>query len=312
MKHDDTLQTSMGHFEAAMSKRKLTLTTPALATLLLPIGRSRQDDTAIALTAAIARGCGAAVRVMCAKEAHEADATVDVDATVAALRATLGDGIDIAAVSSPTTGQPHEQILAAARATSASLLVVPTVHGGDIGEHGDESLSSTVDALLAETALPLLLVRHRHDDVDDLLKEIVVAATLNAEHSIDATRWALRLVRSGGEITLLGVADQDTVVEAARLLGDQLDQGLLREEALQRAEQKNIGGLASALQLRARELKLNAVVDVRVGRPAAIIAALGDEKHCIVCLGRGPDRYAPSHHHTVDVILRAHHPVLVV
>jgi len=312
MKHDDNLHASMGHFEAALSKRKLTLTEPALTTLLLAIGRSRQDDTAIALTAAIATRSGAAVRVMCATEAHEADPADIVAATVATLRHKVGAASDVAAVVVPLTGQPHQQILAAARASSASLLVVPTVHGGDIGEHGDETLSATVDALLAETPLPLLLVRHRHDDVDDLLKEIVVAATLNAEHSIDATRWALRLVRNGGEITLLGVADQDTVVEAARLLGDQLDPALLREEALKRAEQKNIGGLASALQLRARELKLDAVVDVRAGRPAAIIAALGDEKHCIVCLGRGPDRYAPSHHHTVDVILRAHHPVLVV
>jgi nucleotide-binding universal stress UspA family protein len=189
--------------------------------------------------------------------------------------------------------------------------VVPAPYARDINVLGDESLSSTIDALLAESRTPMLVVRHPHDEIASCLKEVVIAATLHANEAIEPARWALRLMDREGQVTLLAVADSDTITEAASLLGAAVDPEALGEEALKRAEQRSIGALQSALQQRASAENLNTVVDVRAGKPATVIAAFADQRSCLVCIGRSKDRSSPSWHHLVDVLLNAHHPVLV-
>jgi hypothetical protein len=306
---DDNLNSSMGHFEAALVKAKIDLKAPKLERVLLAVDRSNQDPTAIALAAAVAMQAKATVSVVLAEEGGQTSPGRDY--VIECVGRLKERGATAEALTQATTGLAHQQILAAREAVGAQLIVVPAPYARDINVLGDESLSSAIDALLAESKAPLLLVRHPREDIASCLKEVVVAATLHVKEAVEPARWALSLTQPEGQLTLLAVADRDTVAEAAALLGEQVDRSALNEEALKRAELRAVGALASAIQQRGAAANLQSTVDVRAGKPAAVIAAFADERHCLVCVGRSDDRTSPAYHHTVDLILKAHHPVLV-
>ncbi len=307
---NNSLDAAMGRFEAAVVKAKIELKPTQLDKVLLAVDRSNQDPSAIALAADIAKRSEATVHVAFAQWGEQSPEGRDY--VIECVGRVKERGAKAEAVVLPGKGERHQHILKAREALGAQLIVVPAPYGSDIDTTtGDESLSATIDSLLAEARGPLLIVRHPHEQLVESFKEVIVAATLHANESVDAARWALRLVEPSGQLTLLAVADADTVAEAAALLGDQVDKSALGEEALKRAELRAVGALASAITKRATESEINSTVDVRAGKPAKVIAQVADDKHCIVCIGRPADRTSPAWHHTIDVILNAHHPVLV-
>lgn len=306
---NNSLNAAMGSFEAALVKAKINLKVPQLDKVLLAVDRSNQDGSAIALAADVARRANATVHVVMAEEGGLSQA--GRDHVIECVGRVKERGAEAQAVDTVFKGERHQQLLSAREQVGAQLIVVSAPYGSDVNVSGDESLSTTIDALLAESRAPLLIVRHPHDELVESFKEIIVAATLHAKEAIEPARWALRLVEPKGQVTLLAVADADTVAETAELLGEQIDRGALGEEALKRAELRAVGALASALSQQAHALEVNSTVDVRAGKPARIIATVADDRHCIVCIGRTDDRTSATYHHTLDVILRAHHPVLV-
>ncbi len=306
---DNSLNASMGSFEAAVVKSKIDLKPIQLERVLLAVDRSNQDPSAIALAADVAKRSNAIVHVLFAEGTEQTQAARDY--VIECVGRAKERGAQAEPVEQLIVGERHQQLLKARETLGAKLIVISAPYGAEVNVTGDESLSTTIDALLAESKSPLLIVRHPHEELVESFKEVIVAATLHAKEAVDAARWALKLVEPSGQLTLLAVADVDTVAEAAELLGDQVDKSALGEEALKRAELRAVGALAAAITKRTAEEGINSTVDVRAGKPALLIAQAADAKHCVVCVGRTADRTSPTWHHMLDVILNAHHPVLV-
>jgi nucleotide-binding universal stress UspA family protein len=208
-------------------------------------------------------------------------------------------------------GLPHVEILAAAAAAHASLLVM-----GTQGQTGAARLffGSTTQRVLRETVTPMLVVPPTANPIvrDDasgpvLAIEHVIAALDFSDTTAATVHAAAGLAaRAGAQLTLAHV------VPEARALDRWA--GLVDEHQAQRTER---AGHELALLAREVQAQVPAVRTAAArGEPERILAGLGDERpHSLLVMGirRGTGHFGPQPGSTAyRVLCLARTPVLVV
>jgi nucleotide-binding universal stress UspA family protein len=298
----------LGAFESARVTQAVKLERHKVSHLLLALDRSNQDREAVELTAAVAKHFGARVSVIFA-EGEEATGrgAAYAEHVAGELRAAPHRlEAELVEVKAPL---PSHQILTAQARVKADLVIVPAPYLRDIGLLGDESLSSPVDMLIAESPVPLLLVRKPHAEPARAFSQILVTVSSVGPQAVCAAEWALSLLHPGGELRVLAVADETVLGEAARLLGETAQP---TSEMFERAETRLIGGLNAALQHYASDHGINLSVDVKVGKAVPLMAEATNASQQLVCVGAPKDRTSPEFHRMHDLLLRAQSPVLIV
>lgn len=306
------LNESMGAFEGAVSSNRARVIMPTVGTILLAIDGSDQDPTAVAIAAEMAPLLRAGIRVTMGAEGPVGDAQrAAVQRTIEHLKSQHGlDALPIF-----EEGKwPAQQILAAKKAANAGIIVVPAPYLQDFEALGNESLSSPIDVLLAESRVPVLLVRQPLEQPALCFQRFVLPMTIYAPALASAAGWAFSLARKDSNIELYAMADTTTIEEATRLAGggDDAEAEARSAAVLLRAEQKNASGMISAMQKKAEETGIEVTVDVEAGDTLALTLEHMKRAPCMAVLGAPLDRASHTYHHAQDVALNAKYPVLIV
>jgi nucleotide-binding universal stress UspA family protein len=268
---------NVGLFEAAVHAKPISLPEFRLQSIAAVLDGSNQDATVRAFASAVAKPRSAKVAVTAnAKSAAE--------------------------------------IVQFARDHKADLLVLPVPFGLDISELRDESLGSVVDMVLLETPCPVFCVRQIMDEpaATAAISEVVLPIGTLAAPFAESVGWAFGLLRSGGQLSIWAVVDQDSIDEARKLLDDDTSPDLWKPEALSRALTDEVGGLIAVAQRRASESSVTVHVEVVCGRPTEIVLPAANRQPSLIVMACERDHSSPAFHLATDMVLGATGPVLVV
>lgn len=305
----DDLNQSLGAFEGALSGNKIDITHVSAKRILLALDGSNQDTTATQLTRAFARAQGAKVYVMRGSDAELGPEDRDQPTRVAAeLKAAPGPvEAEALTVSAPGPGQ---QILSAALRCQAELIVAPAPYLRDVGLLGDESLSSPIDVLLAESTIPVLLVRHPLPEPAACFERMLLPLTVHLGGLGKVASWAFCALSKGGQVELHAVADERALGEALAIVGAGGERALGSE--LLRAEERHVGAVIAALQKHATKSGASVVAEVEVGRAHKRLLEHVHARPCLVVVGLPTERAQPAYHFAIDLALGSRYPVLLV
>lgn len=273
---DHELQRQMAAFEAALIEQPVVLEPVQPKRVLVARDGSNQDDTAMALARAI----------------------------VARTGGELGEW------HGPPSDLAHESILAACEA--ADLLVVPCPFGADYSKVGADSLSTTLDVILARGRTPVLCVRGAVEDVDELLDHPLVALDVARARKVEATAFALGLCRSGGEVALLDVIDPAEPVKREEIVGRWLDPSDLDDEDLAAMHSARTAALTAALQKRSSSAGIGARVMIQAGSALDVTLEVGEHRGGLIVAGLMRDHRDPGFARARELVLASALPVLLV
>lgn len=305
----DDLNQSLGAFEGALSGKKIEIRPVTLRRILLAVDGSNQDPSAIALTQALARARGAKVYVVRGADGEPGPEARELPSRVAAeLKAAPGP-VEAEAVSANAPG-PAQQILSAAQRCQAELIVAPAPYLRDFGLLGDESLSSPIDLLLAESSTPVLLVRHPLEAPEACLARVLLPLSVHLAGMGSVASWAFGVLASGGQVELHAVADQRALEEALEVVGS----GGARASGseLLRAEERHVGSVIAAVQKHGSESGAHVVAEVEVGRAHKRLLEHVHSAPCVSVVGLPAERTQAAYHFAVDLALGSRYPVLLV
>jgi hypothetical protein len=305
------LNDSLGAFESALSSSKVAIqiTDPEVRTLLLALDGTSQDETCVALAGEVASHLGASVVVTAATKDELTDELREiVERAVQRLTSTFGLSAEAAFVEART---PARRILELGAERGAHLLVASAPYLYEYEGFGDESLSGPIDCLLAESEVPLLLVREPLDSVKECLTRMLIPMTVHSAGLGVAAGFAFKLAEKHGHVDLFAVADQQALEDADAVLGEATSTEKRSPEALLRAEQTQIGGMVSALQHRGVESGVQVHVDVVVARSLKPVLDRAHTAPCVVCMPLPRDRTSSAFHRAHDIALGSRYPVLL-
>lgn len=289
----------MGAFEGALSERP-PVSKPEIASILLAVDGSNQDDTAIGLVAAFAERLQAKVHVTAgALRGLGPDEHALAERTAERLRTEHS----LQAMPLMVDGKtPAKQLLAAAAAESVGLVVMPAPYLQDLEDLADESLSSPVDVLLAEAKAAILLVREPQPQPAVCLNRLVLP--LKRIASPAAAGWMLALAERGAVMEMYSFAPvqaEDSELSTERAV-----------ELLARAGHKAAGAMIAAAQHCAQSI--GAEMSFSYEEPPALPFLLKKvhAQPCLTILSAPADRTSADYHFVHDLTLGSRHPVLVV
>jgi hypothetical protein len=279
---DQDVDESLGRFEAALKSKSKKIQIPELRRVLAICDGSDQDDAVIASAEAVAAHFGAELR-----RTLQPEGTRDPNGAAAS-------------------------IMDAVREETSDLLVIPAPFGDDYGTLKEESLSVTVDMLLAECPAAMLLVREGFDDAVERLRRPTVLVDLNADLQSGAAGWAAAFARGGGDIELF-VAPDPALIDAIHLfLGDE-EGAAFTADLVQRAERRLTGGLVSAMQHLADDMEFEVTLELDRGdRPSRLVARRAAEREAFTIVARRRDRDHPSLSIARRTALASTAPLLIV
>lgn len=272
---DEDLKRQMAAFEAARTGAPLALVPAPLRTVLCVHDGSDQDATADQLAAALAARTAAAVQPFAA-----------------------------------SAQDPLPEILAAA--AGCELVVLPCPFRRDYTTERAESLSTTVDLLLARCKAALLLVRAPLDDADACLRRPLVALGIDRHRKVEATALALSLARGGGEICLQSVVDPHQPLRDEELLGRFLHPQDLSPAVLAGLASARAAALTAALQKHAGEWDLQPCVQFAVGDPVQLALDTAEQRHGVLVAGLDRDARSTAAQDARRLVLGSRWPVLLV
>ena len=262
-------------FEAARIARPVHLEPTPIRSILAVRDGSDQDATVVALAQAAAELTGA---------------------TVSELR--------------PSAGDAHQEILAAT--DGHDLVLVPCPYGADYAAVGTQTLSTTLDVVLARGRTPTCLVRGPIEDATRWLHHPVVALDVHRARKVEATALALTLARGGGTILLSAVIDPSQPIADQQMLGLALDLEQLQPDVLAGVASARTATLTAALQRCASELRVLPRVKLQIGSVVDLALVAARHEHGIVVAGlaRGTEHVDASC--ARQLVLRSELPVLLV
>jgi len=266
----------MGMFEAATHAPATALPVVDASTVLLALDGSNQDEPARFLAGALAAALGASVV--------------------------------------EKAGLESASIVNAVREARAQLLVLPVPFGADIGSLREESLGDVVDRLLLAAGIPILAVRQPLGEarLGAAIRRIVVPVFPGEARTGLALAWACRLLRAGGDLHAVEIADREVLAEANLLREPALGTDSTTQASIERVMTRQFASLIAAVQRTASEGGFGAHVVQSSGRfVAETLAAIGDSPGLIVITG-SHDRRSTTFHRCADLILGSAYPVLVV
>lgn len=273
---DRMFASSLHAFEAALAGH-VQIPDPKPARVLLALDGSAQDAVARLLAQWVAARTGAQV----------------------VERADLATGRDVLA--------------AAGEASGVGLIVLPAPFREEITLTRDASLGSGADIVLAEALVPVLLARRPVESVEPCFSDALIPITVATRETPHEVGWALALAAPEGRVEVLDVPDLTVIDEVKHLLGDTIDLGALREEALKRAAKRDTAAIGEAAKAAGAARGLQVEVNVHVGEAPmeAFAKATRGRTRFVVTARPGPVG-SPEFHRAHDLALRSDGPILFV
>jgi nucleotide-binding universal stress UspA family protein len=272
---DSDLKNQLMQFEAARIGAPLALQPAKVTNVLAVRDGTDQDPTVMALAAAFAARSGAVVR-----EFHS------------------------------TTDDPLVEMLAAA--SDCQLVVVPSPFRRDYSAEGQQSLSTTIDLLLARCPAAICLARAPVEDAVRCIAHPLVALQIERHRKVEATEAALTFAMGGGEIMLLSVVDPQRPVRSEEMIGRSLEPKDLSPDVLHGLATARAAALTAALQRHAGEWRVG--VHVQFGLGDAVMLALEQNatRGGLLVAGRNRDATTPGAQDARRLVLGSRWPVLLV
>lgn len=205
--------------------------------------------------------------------------------------------------------EPHAAILEAAK--SSQLMFIPSPFRLDYAEHRAQSLSTTIDLVLARGRTPVCLVRGPVEEPVACLSNPIVALNINRHRKVDATCLALTLARDG-TIALLSVVDPQKPVHEAELLGRYLDPGDLSPDVLEGLATSRAAALTSALQKGANEWSVTPRVKFILGDVVETALEVAEGRGGLLVAGLARDGHLDEAQRARQLVLGSSLPVLLV
>ncbi len=198
--------------------------------------------------------------------------------------------------------------------TQAGLVVLPVPFGADIGELREESLGEIVDRVLPARTCPIMAVRQPLGDesLNAALRHVLVTLVPGEPGNALALAWACQLLKSGGELILLEIADREVLSEAKLLLDRVNITEATAIATLERVLSRQFASLVGVVQRTAAESGFDARVASISGRfVEQVLKEIGDQPTLVIHAG-SKDRRSTNYHRSADLILGSRGPVLII
>lgn len=242
----------------------------------------------------------------------------DQDATVDALAKAMAErvGAELVSLSPLAGGQAGGQqdalpdLLAAAGA--GDVLVLPSPFGRDYEAVGQDSLSTTVDVLLAKSEAAICIARAAVEDAAHTITHPLVALQIDRHRKVNATALALAFAKGGGEILLLSTVDPHNRLRDEELLARNLDPRDLSPEVLEGLATARAAALTAELQRHAGDWDIEPRVHFAVGDTVELALEENEERLGMLVVGRDRDARHEEAQRARRLVLASPYPVLLV
>lgn len=275
MTKDDPLKRQMAEFEAARVSAPVHLEPTPVTAILAVLDGSDQDATVEALAEGMTSCTRAEVRML---RPGEQDAL-------------------------PT-------ILGAAE--GCQVVVVPSPFRRDYRREGQESLSTTIDLLLARSPAAVCLARAPVADVAHCLSHPLVVLAICRHRKVETAGMALAFACGGGDLALLSVVDPHQPVRDEELIGRNLDPADLSPDVLHALASARAAALTAELQRRAGGWRVQPHVHFAVGDAVETALEENARRRGLLVAGRDRDPRSQSAQQARRLVLGSEAPVLLV
>jgi hypothetical protein len=208
-----------------------------------------------------------------------------------------------------------------AEQVGAGLIVLPVPCGESLSELQSQSLGTTAELLLHGCPTPQLCIRgalppdtaEAGDAADAALQDLLVVLARDDAASVAALAWALRLAPDHARLTLLELADAESLATAEQLQHDREEEPSVREAIVGRAVASRLGSLIAVAQRRALAQGVILHTEFRLGQAVEEILAVAERLSAgLLIVARPEDRTSAGFHLVQDLLLATRRPVLVV
>ncbi|MFK7740240.1 MAG: hypothetical protein AB8H80_07940 [Planctomycetota bacterium] len=246
-------------------------------------------------------------KVVAVHDGTDQDATVD--ALAQALAARVQQEVHTVAVAAKSDNVLSELLAAAG---SGDVLVVPSPFGHDYQQDGAQSLSTTVDLLLARSEAAICVARAPIEDPACTVTHPVVGLQIDRHRKVAATALALAFARGGGEILLLSTVDPHNRLRDEEVLARNLDPRDLSPEVLSGLASARAAALTAELQRHASEWDIEPRVRFALGDTVGLLLEENEQRHGLLVVGRDRDARRHEAQEARRLVLASSAPVLLV
>ena len=306
---DDDLHEAMARFSAAANAEKVEL--PVIeppAKVLVAFDQSNQDDSVALLAKQVCTRYGATAVLTLATPG------IDVETRrkhLEAMQAKLS-GLTCEIAPQQDDEDPADRIIDAKRDSGAKLLIMPAPYLEDLNTLGRDSLGSTTERVLARATVPVLLAREARDDLSSALDRPLIKLHVRQREAAKAMSISFGLCGKSAAYHMLFVVDAGAMAEAMALLGHDVDESKLTDQALLDDAQAAAGSLVAAGQHWATDNGASLNVSFKIGSDPDVTAREANDGGHLLVLPCPADRNSSAYSRALTVLRLSSVPVLMV
>ena len=306
---DDDLHEAMARFSAAANAQPIELPTfEPPAKVLVAFDQSNQDDAVAQLAAGVCARFGATAVTTLARPG------LDVETRrkhLEAMHAKL-PGVACEIAPQQDDDDPADRLIDARDAAEARMIIMPAPYLEDMKTLGRDSVGSTAERVLARSKVPVLFAREPGDRVAPALGKPLVKLHVRQPEAAKALSVAFALGGTSARFSVLFVIDAGAMAEAMALLGQEVDQSKLTDQALLDDAQAAAGSLVAAAQHWAADNKAALSVEFKIGSDPDVTARAGNDGGHLLVLPCPADRNSGAYSRALTVLRLSSVPVLMV
>jgi nucleotide-binding universal stress UspA family protein len=306
---DDDLHETMARFSAAANAQPVDL--PPFEPprkVLVAFDQSNQDDAVAQLAAGVCKRFGATAVTALAQPGLDVETR---RAHLEAMHAKL-EGVTCEISPQQEDEDPADRIIDARDAADARIIIMPAPYLEDIKTLGRDSVGSTAERVLARAKVPVLFAREPREDLADALGRPLVKLHVRQAEAAKALSVAFALGGDEASYRVMFVIDASAMAEAMALLGRQVEETKLTDQALLDDAQSAAGSLVAAAQHWASDHKAKLAVDFKIGSDPDVTAREANDNGHLLVLPCPPDRNASAYSRALTVLRLSSVPVLMV
>ena len=306
---NDELHETMSRFKAATNASPVELPEIDKPTkVLVAFDQSNQDEFTAMIGAQVCRWYGATAVLTLP------DPGTDIDSRrqhLEAMQAKM-EGVDCEIAPIQDDEDPADRIIDAMKASGAEFIVMDAPWGEDIVKLGRDSVGSTAERVLARATIPVLFIREPQEDALALFNNPLVKLHVRQQEAPKSLATAFSLCGQESSFKVLFVVDAAAMAEAMALLGEDVDDDKLTDEALLADAQAAAGSLVAAAQRWAADNNADLSVEFKIGSDPDVTARHANDGGHLLVIPCPADRNSSAYSRALTVLRLSSVPVLMV
>jgi nucleotide-binding universal stress UspA family protein len=306
---DDDLHEAMAHFSAAANAQPIKL--PEFARpvkVLVAFDQSNQDEAVALLANGVCSRFGATAVTTLARPGLDVETR---RAHLEGLHAKL-PGISCEIAPQQDDEDPADRIIDARDAADAGIIIMAAPYLEDMKKLGRDSVGSTAERVLARSRVPVLFAREPRDDLAAALDKPLVKLHVRQAEAAKALSAAFALGGKRARYRVMFVIDAGAMAEAMALLGHEVDDSKLTDQALIDDAQAAAGSLVAAAQHWASDNGADLAVSFKIGADPDVTAREGNDGGHLLVIPCPADRNSGAYSRALTVLRLSSMPVLMV